>query len=146
MSETEYDSSSICSHQHVCVAGGQWALDGLSWQLCFELTAWLNLTPCWDLDSGLFSIVFLWDSRAEGTAFVGANHSMLYIHSFKKIFFNVYLSLRDGETQSMSRGGAEREGDTESKAGPASELSAQSLTRGSYLQTVRSRPAPKSNI
>ena len=33
-------------------------------------------------------------------------------------FFNVYLSLRDRERQSMSRGGAERQGDTESKAGP----------------------------
>ena len=33
------------------------------------------------------------------------------------IFFNVYLLLRDRETQSVSRGGVEREGDTESKAG-----------------------------
>ena len=33
------------------------------------------------------------------------------------IFFLVYLFLRDRERQSMSRGGAEREGDTESKAG-----------------------------
>ena len=32
-------------------------------------------------------------------------------------FFNVYLFLRDTERQSMSRGGAEREGDTESEAG-----------------------------
>ena len=32
-------------------------------------------------------------------------------------FLNVYLFLRDRERQSMSRGGAEREGDTESKAG-----------------------------
>ena len=34
----------------------------------------------------------------------------------KKIFFNVYLLLRDRETQSMSRGGTERR-DTESEAG-----------------------------
>ena len=35
--------------------------------------------------------------------------------SFKKyIFFNIYLLLRDRETQSMSREGAERGGDTES--------------------------------
>ena len=33
------------------------------------------------------------------------------------LFFNVYLLLRDRERQSMSRGGAEREGDTESEAG-----------------------------
>ena len=31
--------------------------------------------------------------------------------------FNVYLLLRDRERQSMSRGGAERGGDTESEAG-----------------------------
>ena len=36
---------------------------------------------------------------------------------FIKIFFNIYLFLRDRERQSMSRGGAEREGDTESEAG-----------------------------
>ena len=33
------------------------------------------------------------------------------------IFFNIYLFLRDRERQSMSRGGAEREGDTESETG-----------------------------
>ena len=32
-------------------------------------------------------------------------------------FLNVYLLLRDGETQSVSRGGVERRGDTESEAG-----------------------------
>ena len=31
-------------------------------------------------------------------------------------FFNVYSFLSDGERQSVSRGGAEREGDKESKA------------------------------
>ena len=35
----------------------------------------------------------------------------------KKIFFNVYLLLRDKESQKVSRGGAEREGGTESEAG-----------------------------
>ena len=35
----------------------------------------------------------------------------------KKFFFNVYLFLREREGQSMSRGGAEREEDAESKAG-----------------------------
>ena len=33
------------------------------------------------------------------------------------IFFNVYLLLRDRETQSMSRGRVERGGDTQSEAG-----------------------------
>ena len=33
------------------------------------------------------------------------------------LFFNVYLLLRDKERQSVSRGGAEREGDIESEAG-----------------------------
>ena len=46
-------------------------------------------------------------------------------------FFNVYLFLRQRE--SMSGGGAEREGDTESEAAPGSELSAQSPTRGLNL-------------
>ena len=32
-------------------------------------------------------------------------------------FFNVFIYFRDRERQSMSRGGAEREGDTESEAG-----------------------------
>ena len=31
--------------------------------------------------------------------------------------FNVYLYLRDRQRQSVSRGGAEKEGDTESEAG-----------------------------
>ena len=35
----------------------------------------------------------------------------------KKFFFNIYLFLRDRERQSMSKGGAEREGDTEFEAG-----------------------------
>ena len=48
-----------------------------------------------------------------------------------------------GQRQSMSRGGAERQGDTESKAG--SKLSAQSPTWGSNSQTARSWPEPKSD-
>ena len=31
--------------------------------------------------------------------------------------FNIYLFLRETDRQSISRGGAEREGDTESEAG-----------------------------
>ena len=34
-----------------------------------------------------------------------------------KNFFDIYSSLRDRERESVSRGGAEREGDTESEAG-----------------------------
>ena len=37
--------------------------------------------------------------------------------SYFFFFFNVYLLLGDRERQSVSRGGAEREGDTESEAG-----------------------------
>ena len=37
--------------------------------------------------------------------------------SLKKFFLNIYLFLRDRERQSMSRGGAEREGGTESETG-----------------------------
>ena len=39
------------------------------------------------------------------------------ILSVSKNFFNVYLFLRNRERQSVSGGGAEREGDTESEAG-----------------------------
>ena len=53
--------------------------------------------------------------------------------AFLLFFFNVYLFLR--ERQSVSGGGAESKGDTESKAG--SKLPAQSPTRGSNPQTTR---------
>ena len=46
----------------------------------------------------------------------------------------------------MSRGGTEREGETQNpKQAPGSELSAQSPTRGSNSRTVRSWPEPKSD-
>ena len=45
----------------------------------------------------------------------------------KKILLNIYLLLGDRERQSVSRGGAEREGDTGSEA-------------GSRLQAVRTEP------
>ena len=41
---------------------------------------------------------------------------LIFIQIFLK-FFNVYLFLRDKERQSMSREGAEREGDIESEVG-----------------------------
>ena len=37
--------------------------------------------------------------------------------TFNFFFFNVYLFLREGERRSLSGGGTEREGDTESEAG-----------------------------
>ena len=39
------------------------------------------------------------------------------MHPFKKLFLNIYLLLRDRERQTVSRGGAEREGDADSEAG-----------------------------
>ena len=39
------------------------------------------------------------------------------IKSLKKLFFNIYLLLRDRESQRVSRAGVERRGDTESKVG-----------------------------
>ena len=45
----------------------------------------------------------------------------------------------------MSRGGAEREGDIESKAGSRLSLSAQSLTWGSNSQAMISWPELKSD-
>ena len=55
---------------------------------------------------------------------------------FKKNFFLTFIYFLETKRQSMSRGGAEREGATESEAG--SELAAQSLTLGSNSQTTRS--------
>ena len=49
-----------------------------------------------------------------------APHRTLYLCIWDPLFlllFNVYLFFRETERQSMSRGGAETEGDTESKAG-----------------------------
>ena len=45
-------------------------------------------------------------------------------------FYNVCLFIFEKQRQSRSGGGAEREGDTESKQAPGSELSAQRLTWG----------------
>ena len=56
-----------------------------------------------------------------------------------KTFFYVYF----WERESVSGVGAEREGDTEPKTALGSELSAQSLMRGSNPQTMRSWPEPK---
>ena len=50
----------------------------------------------------------------------------------------MFIFERERKGDSVSGGGEEREGDTESEAAPVSELSAQSLTRGSNPQTVRS--------
>ena len=58
---------------------------------------------------------------------------------FKKIFQCLFIFER--ETQSMSRGGAERERERETqnpKPAPGSELSAQSLMRGSNSRARRS--------
>ena len=53
-------------------------------------------------------------------------------------FFDVYF-IFERETQRASRGGAERERETQNlKQAPGSELSAQSPTWGSNSQTVRS--------
>ena len=52
-------------------------------------------------------------------------------------FFNVYFLLRDRETKSMSMGGADRGGDTESENRlQALELSAQNPPRGWNPQTA----------
>ena len=59
-------------------------------------------------------------------------------NSFHLLLLNVYLFLRGRETES-EWGGAEREWKTQNpKQAPGSELSAQSPTRGSNPQTVRS--------
>ena len=57
------------------------------------------------------------------------------------LFVQVYLFILR-EKESSSRGGAEREGERKSQAGP--HLSVWSLMQGSNSQTVRSWPGPKS--
>ena len=42
---------------------------------------------------------------------------VIVLDKLKKIFFDVCLFLRERERQSVSRGGAQRGGDTESEAG-----------------------------
>ena len=70
-------------------------------------------------------------------------HSLLLPTWALFFFFNVCLFiLRERDTE--SRGGADREGDTEAQAG--STPSAQSLTWGSNSRTVRSCPEPKPRV
>ena len=57
----------------------------------------------------------------------------------QNFFFNVYLFLRDRERASEHEQGRGRERETQNpKQAPGSELSAQSLMRGSNSQTMRS--------
>ena len=65
---------------------------------------------------------------------------------FLKKFFNVYLFIfeRKRERVCAQAGEGHRARETQKpKQAPGSELSAQSPTRGSNPQTVRSRPEPK---
>ena len=50
-------------------------------------------------------------------SFPKSGKCLAIISSLKKIFFNVFIYFWNRERQSMNRGGAEREGDTESEAG-----------------------------
>ena len=54
--------------------------------------------------------------RIVGVCWCGKQIDLQFVF-FKKIFFNVYLFLRDREKPSMNGGGSETEGDTESEAG-----------------------------
>ena len=61
-------------------------------------------------------------------------------------FFNVYLFLTERERDRAWVGEGQRERETQNpKPAPGSELSAQSPTRGSNPQTVRSWPEPQSD-
>ena len=60
------------------------------------------------------------------------------------MFFNVYSSLRERQTDRPRTGEGQRERETQNpKRAPGSELSAQSPTRGSNPRAARSRPEPK---
>ena len=71
-------------------------------------------------------------SRGAPGSDEGTDHALrkfiLWEERLLLFFFNVYSFLRDRERQSTSRGGAEREGDTESEAG-SSPLSCQHRAR-----------------
>ena len=73
------------------------------------------------------------------------SHSDLHeMTSYCVCVFNIYLFFRDRDRDTAPAGEWQREGDTESQVGSTSQLSAQSLTRGSISQTARSWPEPKS--
>ena len=72
------------------------------------------------------------EGKGEGFGWAEVGITLEYFLFF--FYFLMFIF----ERQSVSRGGAEREGDTES------ELSAQSPTWGSNPRTARSRPEPKS--
>ena len=63
---------------------------------------------------------------------------LAYLVIYLFIIFFECLFLREEERQSMSRGGAEREGDTESKAGSRLQTVSKSLKGGSNPPTTRS--------
>ena len=79
-------------------------------------TGWARAGSALPTSTGMSAVLLGWHQRPT---------SCRFLPSFF-FFFNVYLFLR----QSTSGLGAEREGDTESEAAPASELSAQSPTQG----------------
>ena len=65
--------------------------------------------------------------------------SLSFKHKFKKIFFKCfYLFLKERERQSMNRGGAEREGDPESKAGSRLQAVSTEPNAGLKLTNLRS--------
>ena len=60
------------------------------------------------------------------------------VNFLKKIFFNVYLFLRQREHKQDQGRDRDREGETQNpRQAPGSELSAQSPTRGSNSRSVR---------
>ena len=61
------------------------------------------------------------------------------------LFLNIFILLFERQRQSTSRGGAERQGDTESEAGSSSELLVQSPVQGLNAWTLRSWPEPNSD-
>ena len=66
-------------------------------------------------------------------------------HFFFLIFLNVYLFLRERQRQSASRGGVEREGDTESEAGSRLPAVSTEPDAGLELTDREIRPEPKSD-
>ena len=117
------------------------------WHECYNCHYSCEIAPF-----SLYSCQFLLHVLAKCTFTIMhfKMHVCLAVWSFISLiykiifFFSICLFLR--ERQSVSKGGAEREGDTESKAGSRLWAAAQSLMWGSNSQTMRSWPEPKSDI
>ena len=89
----------------------------------------------------MFKIIHLVKSATNRIDLYFSLYLCMQLYPFLKIFFNAYILRereRERERDSTSREGQRERGTQNLKQDPGSKLSAQSLTRGSNRQTVRS--------